>query len=405
MGWRERLLTASFRGVRFFVERDSNQSGRKTVVHEFPERDLPYAEDLGRDTRVYNISGYLVGDDYLTQRDSLLNACENKSGAGLLIHPYFGALDVVCQRVRTIDNANETNMLRLGLTFVESGLDRFPVFRPNTRTQNSTNRLAALDVAKDTLAAAYDLTRVPINKVKQIRANIRTALGIVEDARLTVKSVASYRRRFEALGDDVETLLNSPRELADAFADLLMFGTFPSGLFPAGRSDEYNEDNEDSPATSGNSRDQFNELQEVWDFAPGSDTVSSDAFNSFFNQAVICAAAGLITEIEFDSVNEAEEFRDILVQQVNGILEQEADSELSDAFRSLRTGVIEDVNRRAVNLSRLVELTLVESAPALVLSYNLYGSTDSEQDIIDRNKVENPGFVPGGEPIEVLIDV
>ena len=61
MSWRDRLLPASFRGARFFVATDTRQGGRRLAVHEYPLRDIPYAEDLGRKARTYAIEAVLVG--------------------------------------------------------------------------------------------------------------------------------------------------------------------------------------------------------------------------------------------------------------------------------------------------------------------------------------------------------
>jgi prophage DNA circulation protein len=406
MGWRERLLPASFRRVPFYIERTTSEFGRKNVVHEFPERDEPSVEDLGRATRRYNITGYLIGDDYLEQRDRLLSACEDQSEPGELVHPYFGALNVVCQRIQTAEDITENNMLRLTLTFVEAGEAIFPSVIKNTAALNAANKLSALTAAKNRLVEVYSLTRIQINKVNEIRANINSGLRAIQEAKLIVSSAASYRRMGETAVADIESLLNNADELADSIVDLMTFGSFPSGLYPAAQSDEYNEDNEDYPATENNSKDQFNEVKTLFEFAPTSTSDVSDAYVDFYVQAAVITAAGFVSVIEYDSLNEAEEFRDTVVDQINTLLEGNLDVELASALRDLRTSVIKDVNERGIDLARLTTYTPIESVPALVLSYDLYGTTAEEQNIIDRNKtIHHPGFVPGGAPIEVLIDV
>ena len=44
----ENLRPASFRGVAFEVESHSESGGRRVELHEYPLRDTPYAEDLGK---------------------------------------------------------------------------------------------------------------------------------------------------------------------------------------------------------------------------------------------------------------------------------------------------------------------------------------------------------------------
>ncbi len=59
--WTNRVHPASFRGVPFQVEGDEATLGRRVQTHEYPNRDQPYTEDLGRATRRFQISAYLVG--------------------------------------------------------------------------------------------------------------------------------------------------------------------------------------------------------------------------------------------------------------------------------------------------------------------------------------------------------
>jgi len=40
--------------------------------------------------------------------------------------------------------------------------------------------------------------------------------------------------------------------------------------------------------------------------------------------------------------------------------------------------------------------------PAIVLAYRLYGDAERADEIVARNRVRHPGFVPGGQPLEVL---
>ena len=77
----EQLQKASFRGVPFEVTAASLTAGRRTVVHEYPQRDKPYVEDLGRASRKLTIKAFVVGSDYLARAQRLLAAIE-KPGPG-----------------------------------------------------------------------------------------------------------------------------------------------------------------------------------------------------------------------------------------------------------------------------------------------------------------------------------
>jgi len=133
MTWRNRLMwfddanqqrkKASFRGVPFFI-RDSDRSvGRRNVIHQYPFKDIPYVEDLGRDIDEFIINGYVVqnednNQDYIDERDALIKALR-ESGPGTLIHPYYGELSVnLSGKARIEESFTQGGIARFTMTFV-----------------------------------------------------------------------------------------------------------------------------------------------------------------------------------------------------------------------------------------------------------------------------------------------
>jgi prophage DNA circulation protein len=86
--WRLMLLPASFSGVPYHVEHQARSSGRRIVMHEYPKRNTPYAEDMGRHAIRYQVTGYLVGPSYNLTKLALITALENATG-GILVDPYL----------------------------------------------------------------------------------------------------------------------------------------------------------------------------------------------------------------------------------------------------------------------------------------------------------------------------
>ncbi|MEN4843378.1 DNA circularization N-terminal domain-containing protein, partial [Pantoea agglomerans] len=76
MSWNDNLQDASLRGIAFKVDSDEATFGRRVQVHEYPNRDKPWAEDLGRATRRFSVQAYLIGDDFFEQRNRLIEAIE-----------------------------------------------------------------------------------------------------------------------------------------------------------------------------------------------------------------------------------------------------------------------------------------------------------------------------------------
>jgi prophage DNA circulation protein len=127
--WRNMLLQqASFRGVIFHVETGARSSGRRAVVHEYPKRNDPNGEDMGRQARRFQIQGYLIYNpssplyEYTSQRTALYNALE-ADDTGRLIHPVFapGGMSVLCERYSMMENRTRGGFTEFEMQFVEAG--------------------------------------------------------------------------------------------------------------------------------------------------------------------------------------------------------------------------------------------------------------------------------------------
>ncbi len=92
-------LRERFAGVR----EQSAEGGRRLVSHQYPGRDTPWTEDLGRALRQLTLEMHITGSNYISGRDALLAALE-QSGAGELVHPWFGRMQVHCQQYTLREN-------------------------------------------------------------------------------------------------------------------------------------------------------------------------------------------------------------------------------------------------------------------------------------------------------------
>jgi prophage DNA circulation protein len=155
--WRDMLMQqASFRGVVFHVETGSRLSGRRTVVHEYPKRNDPYAEDMGRQARRWNIQGYLIYHpsgalyEYTSQRLALFNALES-DGPGRLVHPVFarGGIMAMCERYTMVENRQRGGFTEFEMQIVEAGSAGNSQVVVNTTSQVNTQAAAVDKSATD----------------------------------------------------------------------------------------------------------------------------------------------------------------------------------------------------------------------------------------------------------------
>jgi prophage DNA circulation protein len=78
-----------------------------------------------------------------------------------------------------------------------------------------------------------------------------------------------------------------------------------------------------------------------------------------------------------------------------------ADDTVYVALQEARAAVWTDMTTRARDSSRIKSLTPKQIQPALVLAYDQYGDASRDAEIITRNNIRHPGFVPA-KPISLL---
>ena len=109
-----------YRGIQFDGLDVGLDTGRDVVVHEFPQHDEPYAEDMRRSTRRYKVRAFLTGADVAVQKVALIGACE-MGGSATLVHPELGNLQVVCETCSMSEDSSVKSYVEFELGFVDAG--------------------------------------------------------------------------------------------------------------------------------------------------------------------------------------------------------------------------------------------------------------------------------------------
>jgi prophage DNA circulation protein len=155
------LLPAAWRGVPFEVLAQSVVAGRRIALHEYPFRDTPYAEDMGRVARRIPITGFVIGDDVSAQVQALLAACE-QNGPGQLDHPTLGSMQLVLVTIETTERWEERRAVEFRLQFVEAGQLMFPLTEADTQAATVDASATATDAVKaDYASAVIDIEQLP----------------------------------------------------------------------------------------------------------------------------------------------------------------------------------------------------------------------------------------------------
>ena len=135
--WRAALQPASYGGAAFKVEVDSQAGGRRNADHQFPHRDEPWTEDMGRKGRRWPMVAYVIGPDYTSARDALIAACE-REGPQTLVHPSLGEVQANCDDYVATERRELGGYCVFELRFVEAGSQPGTVVTADTQSQSQS---------------------------------------------------------------------------------------------------------------------------------------------------------------------------------------------------------------------------------------------------------------------------
>jgi prophage DNA circulation protein len=114
---------AKFRSAEFFVETNSRAGGRRVALHEYPKRNVPYAEDMGRAAIKFAVQGYCIGPYYLTAKDRLVDALE-QNGPGTLWLPLMYRMEdieVMVNSYAVTESRERGGICMVEMQFIEYG--------------------------------------------------------------------------------------------------------------------------------------------------------------------------------------------------------------------------------------------------------------------------------------------
>ncbi|MEH6412824.1 DNA circularization protein [Pseudomonas sp. CGJS7] len=410
--WRDLRREASFRGVPFWVDSDSVPVGRRTQLHEYPKRDQPMVEDMGRQTREYKFEGFVAGSDFIGQRDRLLDALD-KPGPGELVHPWFGRLTVTAGKCEISHSRNELGMVRFNLTFID-GMLTFPVQTVNTRRQLVAHVPGLLEKIKarfDAVMAKVNWARQQVNKVRRaISSAYAFAINFLKPLTTLVGDVGAF----------VQSVINAPDALsASLLSDVASVERWFSGYGASGSLHASKSKAEaivalstERPATSDPDIaliqsaviglvqdaavvDLLLDMAEV-PVASVQSVAQPAALSVQLEQQGATVEAGGMTDTGVPVADDIIAARDA-ISEAMWVVAGESTPEHFGAFSDARLALdrhLTQVARSGVWLRPYQPRLTVSS---LVLAHRLYGDALRGTEIVSRNAIRHPGFVPAVE--------
>jgi len=394
MDWKDNLRQASFRGATFKVQSHNADVGRRVVIHEYPKRDVPYSEDMGLRARQYSVEAYVIGDDYFSKRDALMRACEAE-GSAELVHPYLGTINVVCLSCSLRESSDEGRMARLSLQFIQAGENRFPGEAIDIVARAELLADAVRSVSVLSFADMFSISGLPgfvVSDARNMLANFSETMRRITNNSLS-RNITEALNVLNGFNRELSALLGLPKALAKRI----------HGIFFA------------LSTISASSREELNAVSVLYSFGGDAQPIplttstrvaqqrNRDAITSFIKTSAVTEAARVAPTIDYLAIDDAEEVHSKIMEQLELIAEsQETSDEVFSALQDLKTIIAEGVPQQNKRLPYLMTYTPHATVPSLVLAHRLYEDISRAQEIVDRNGIKHPGFIPGSVPLRVV---
>ena len=415
--WRDRLLPASFRGVPFWVDQAKNPVGQKGQLHEYPQRDRPFFEGLGQQSKIYDLTAFIVGADCLEKRDALLKALEE--GSGELVHPWQGRMQVKVGECEMTQTRKDGGLVTFSLKFYPDEPLQFPKAVVDTQKQLQV----ASDKLLDSSVARFDGAMSQINRARIGLENLR-------------KGITSA---YQAIEHELQPLINT---YANIYALVRTVKEFPQQVSAAVKSElgEFS-------GLVGEEKSVVGEVRGLKDFAVQGyhgmladlskqveDAKSLDASKLTIGKDSAAASQATVNLIQDALLVQISQFVSMipvatpavkltttpsLAQQaqqpvqradvpvvddvlalrdsLNDVIWQaalKADAVQYQALSTVRQALTQHLNAVASNGVPLVDLTPQSTQPALVVSYQKLGDATRVGEVVQRNRISHPGFIP-----------
>jgi hypothetical protein len=388
--WKESLRQGSFRGIEFFTEQHSVKTGKRNISHQYPGSNKTENEDLGKETKEFSFSAYLVGEEYFYYRDKFIKLSESNNTSGLLIHPYLGNIRCKLVSVTTSESISEGRVARLELSFIE---DEDTVL---TYTEKSLKEevYTAIQQSKTNvnllLQRIYDINSVGLAGAKLAIKNLQGISDSILGVKASLSPFGEWRKSIDtaigklnligysaiALGQYLEYIFTTGSDVKDrryVLLDMYKRRAFTENSIL-------------------NTRLSQNLNYEEWDSTP------TNVQNSCSLMFSVLGSCALLSEYQFKSIEEAEEQRNDIYDMIDLIMSFERlDEELYSNFYDIK-GLIESIIEEALpNLGKSNIYHIPDTGkPSLAVIQDIHKSIDKENELYELNsEIINPWFFVG----------
>jgi len=395
---------ASYKKAAFLMRDGRTEGGRKTVTHEFPNRDTREVEDLGLRQKRFSITGIIHNDkctpeepgQYFKNRNTLIEALESE-GPGQLVHPFLGTLNVSLINYTLIENFTDLGRAVFTMNFEvqQEALGLTPSDAPGSKAAASVKSGTDIqDILIDNIANNFEIGKFFSLNFTDSESIIIEVLNVFERNINILNTAPSQLNNFNLTLSDFRNNLrrsiNSPSVLAGRFDDLFnenaILGKTPEDQIRiSDRLFNFNSQFADVPTTTVQ-RLQRQNNRDIVQTAVKTNALKDEYIES---QNIV-----YVTDVQIDTRQAVLEGK---FDELSEIFETKPLALPDDLFAELQ--VLRNLTREFFDDQRVQAFRITTfstpDVPATVLSHRLYGSTENTQALVDLNESINPTFLGG----------
>ncbi len=367
--WLSAFRPASFRGVPFFVDYEGADGGRRVAVNPIAYSSAHVTEDMGGEVRSVSLTAYIAGDMVDAAARALIGALDAPEAA-MLVLPMLGPLRMRVVTWRLSRDKRRAGYVGFDLEFVAAGRSA-PVFAP------VPGRLAIAALLADgarllSSAAVAGTHSVTVGRGAALAEAVSVAAASLEAVADLASVVGDTRLRVADLGREIAMLNLEPVSGAADIADRMVQSVLlvaTSGI-PGACADAF------ASATTERRRDAMS-------------LVACAIFAGGFCLSLVSA--------DYLSRQDARRARERISPTVDPVLEEIGsglDVSVHEWLANVAAVAAADLSDTAANRAPLAMVRTEKSMPATALAYALYGNAAKAAEIVDRNSISTPAFMP-----------
>jgi prophage DNA circulation protein len=395
----ETLEEASYKLAPFFVQSSGIDGGRKQAHHDIADSDRQFIEDMGLKQREYSLNCIIaprfsekgkIITSYKNIRDGLLDALEDGSGPGELIHPWYGPIkNIVCKSFNITENLNEVGIGRITIVFAISNTNITPIVEKDEFFGMQLHVVLTLQTLED---AFGDLFKVDPTFSGELKKSIDRVNSFIDEMREKVKPVTElaneinkYNQFLNDFAADASQLVLTPTDLADSIRD--SFSTIGA-----------------LHQTAEATLEAFKKLFDFDDLLPDSNHSTPSSSRQNQNNHVFKAAVQInalanaylaAAIIDFLTVDEiVTTVSDLEIQFQKIALDPGTPTDVIEKLTDLRTASQGFFDKKKLNASKIIEVD-VNPMSVRNLVYLYYGSSDTAEDIARLNNLYDYAYHTG----------